>query len=167
MKKLLVGLCAIFISTFAFAHKINWHADNQIVQSTSCEIGGGVTPPTAPAKPGYHFKEWQASENLFDITALEGISGITIIDGNSFSVSGYPTYTNNLSKLAPGLAAGDSMIMKGASNNVYIGGFGTTVMGRAYTVTETMLNNGYVGFYRNTNGTDAIITNFQIIKNNN
>lgn len=78
MKKLLVGLFAIFICTFAIAHTMEWHVDDSIYQTTTCETGTDLTLPTpAPTKYGYHFVGWQFDE----------------IMGTGFQ-SGTPTPTN-------------------------------------------------------------------------
>ena len=58
MKKFWVFFCAIFICTIAFAHTINWHVGDQIISTTTCSSGDNITPPTAPAKYGYHVKGW-------------------------------------------------------------------------------------------------------------
>ena len=46
--------------TFAYAETVNlsWYVDNHVYQTTTCETGGNVTPPTAPTKKGYTFQEW-------------------------------------------------------------------------------------------------------------
>jgi len=59
MKKLLVLLSALFISTIAFAHTIEWYVDDSVYDTTTCSAGDNITPPTAPAKYGYHFVEWE------------------------------------------------------------------------------------------------------------
>lgn len=64
MKKLLVGLCAIFICTFAIAHSIEWYVDGSLYQTTTCEAGDSITPPTAPEKYGYHFVKWSEYAQL-------------------------------------------------------------------------------------------------------
>ena len=45
--------------TVAMAHTINWHVDGDIYQTTTCDSGESITPPTAPYKYGYHLKEWR------------------------------------------------------------------------------------------------------------
>ena len=59
MKKLLVGLCAIFICTFAIAHSIEWYVDGSLYQTTTCNSGDNITPPVAPTKYGYSFAGWK------------------------------------------------------------------------------------------------------------
>ena len=76
MKK---SLYFAFFSFFAFfcvfkpvfAHTINWYADNNIY-TTTCESGENVTPPNAPAKYGYTFKEWQPEYILYDYINFTG-----------------------------------------------------------------------------------------------
>ena len=60
MKRIAFILCTMFIGTIAHGDTldINWYVDNQIYQTGTCEIGGNVTPPTAPDKYGYTFQEW-------------------------------------------------------------------------------------------------------------
>lgn len=58
MKKILFVICAIFICTFAFAQTIRWHVGDSIIRTDTCSSGDSVTPPTAPAKTGYHLAEW-------------------------------------------------------------------------------------------------------------
>lgn len=60
MKKILMFLFALFICVGAIAHTINWYADGQVVSTTSCQSGDNITPPTAPAKTGYHFVRWES-----------------------------------------------------------------------------------------------------------
>lgn len=48
------------------ARTINWYVDNQIYQTTTCESGNDVTPPTPPAKHGYTFRWW------YDTSSIEG-----------------------------------------------------------------------------------------------
>lgn len=59
MKRIFVFLM-LFIGTAAVAHTINWHVDGNIFHTTTCESGEDITPPTAPEKYGYTFKEWGA-----------------------------------------------------------------------------------------------------------
>ena len=58
MKKLLVLLSVLFVSAVAVAHTIEWYVDGSLYQTTTCNSGDNVTPPTAPAKYGYDFVEW-------------------------------------------------------------------------------------------------------------
>ncbi len=60
MKKILMFLFAMFICAGAIAHTINWYANGQVVSTTSCQSGDNITPPTAPAKTGYHFVRWES-----------------------------------------------------------------------------------------------------------
>ena len=57
MKRIFVFLM-LFIGTAAVAHTINWYVDGNIFHTTTCESGEDITPPTAPEKYGYTFKEW-------------------------------------------------------------------------------------------------------------
>lgn len=77
MKKITI-LCAALFTTTAIAHTIDWYVDGQIYQTTSCESGDNITPPTPPAKYGYTFRYWN------DPGIIEG-TGIQ---------SGTPTPTN-------------------------------------------------------------------------
>ena len=58
MKRIFVFLM-LFIGTAAVAHTINWYVDGNIFHTTTCESGDDITPPTAPEKYGYTFKEWR------------------------------------------------------------------------------------------------------------
>ena len=58
MKRILLFLSVLFIATTAIAHTINWYVDGNIFHTTTCESGENITPPTAPEKYGYTFKEW-------------------------------------------------------------------------------------------------------------
>ena len=58
MKRFIFLLIAIFICTIAYAHTINWRVGNTILETTTCDSGESITPPAAPYKYGYHFKEW-------------------------------------------------------------------------------------------------------------
>ena len=60
MKRILLFLSALFIATTAIAHTINWYVDGNIFHTTTCESGENVTPPTAPEKYGYTFREWKS-----------------------------------------------------------------------------------------------------------
>ena len=92
MKRFLTFWCAMFVCAIAFAHTINWRVDGQIIQTTTCDSGDTVTPPTAPVKYGYHVKEW---EPTYEYTYLEYIestgtqyidTGIAVNDNNSFEI---------------------------------------------------------------------------------
>ena len=78
MKKLLVGLCAIFICTFAIAHSIEWYVDGSLYQTTTCDAGDNITPPTAPAKYGYHFVEWEKNYTQLEYIESTGTQYIDI-----------------------------------------------------------------------------------------
>lgn len=62
MKKLLVGLSFIFISTIARADTFNqyWYNESVLHAQTSCQTGGDINlPVTAPTKYGYDFIGWE------------------------------------------------------------------------------------------------------------
>ena len=164
MKKLLLVLFLIFISTHAFAHKINWHADGVLTQTT-CQSGDNISAPTPASKRGYHFVEWQASDNLFDITAATA-SCVTIIDAETFSVQSYPCAIGKLKTVAPGLEVGDSVTITASFNGVnqMFNNSQRWNSGATKVVTEAMLdaNLTFYGYENN----PTIITNLQIIKNN-
>ena len=168
MKKLLVGLCAVFICTIAIAHNINWHVGNQIIQTTTCEIGENVIVPTAPEKYGYTFKEWKVSENLFDITALSNYEGYTIIDGDTFTSAGYPGAPVPLKELVPSLEKGDKIRITGTTNGanaIFFTGSGSVIQfGESLTITANILNGGIRFYCKTGSAGPATITNLQIIK---
>ena len=64
MKKLLMLLSVLFVCTVAFAHTINWHVEDQIISTTTCNSGDAITPPTVPTKYGYHPKVWGPSQYI-------------------------------------------------------------------------------------------------------
>ena len=59
MKRFILTLTTIFICTIAYAHTINWRVGNTILETTTCDSGDSITPPTAPYKYGYHFVKWK------------------------------------------------------------------------------------------------------------
>ncbi len=58
MKKLLLFITAIFICGAAIAQTIRWHIGDTVYQTTTCNAGESITPPTAPDRFGYTFQEW-------------------------------------------------------------------------------------------------------------
>ena len=71
MKRFFVTLM-LFIGTAAVAHTINWYVDGNIFHTTTCESGEDITPPTAPEKYGYTFKEWRPAVYFVDYIASDG-----------------------------------------------------------------------------------------------
>jgi hypothetical protein len=57
MKRFLILLSILFCTT-VFAHTIEWYVDGTLLSTTTCESGDDITPPTVPAKYGYHFRKW-------------------------------------------------------------------------------------------------------------
>ncbi len=57
--KRIVFLLSILFCSVAFAHTIEWYVGDTLLSTTTCESGDNITPPTAPAKFGYHFKKWK------------------------------------------------------------------------------------------------------------
>lgn len=113
MKKILVFLCTIFVCTFTFAHTINWYVGDQIISTTTCDSGDNITPPTAPAKYGYHFKGWK---NLY--TSLEYIesTGTQWIDTGIVPTFDYTFEIKALKEV------GKSLIGSGGTNYTFTGG---------------------------------------------
>ena len=64
MKKFFVILGLVFVCITAFAHSVEWYVDGSLYQTTTCDAGDSITPPTAPAKYGYHFVKWSAYTQL-------------------------------------------------------------------------------------------------------
>ena len=60
MKKIII-LCTLIFCSAAVARTINWYVDGSVYQTTTCNSGDGITPPTAPAKYGYTFQEWNTA----------------------------------------------------------------------------------------------------------
>ena len=59
MKRIVCLLVLTLCINVCLAQTIDWYVDNQIYQTTTCENGSNVTPPTPPEKYGYHFTEWR------------------------------------------------------------------------------------------------------------
>ncbi len=59
MKKFLLFITAIFICGAAIAQTIRWHIGDTVYQTTTCNAGESITPPTAPDRFGYTFQEWE------------------------------------------------------------------------------------------------------------
>jgi hypothetical protein len=72
MKRFLLFLSALFIATTAIAHTINWYVDDSVYHTTICESGDNITPPTAPEKYGYTFKEWKPAVYFVDYITSNG-----------------------------------------------------------------------------------------------
>ena len=89
MKKFLLTLTAIFICTIAYAHTINWYVGNTILETTTCDSGESITPPTAPYKYGYHFVRWDG------YTLIEYLEST----GTQYIDTGY-VYQNEAHKVA-------------------------------------------------------------------
>ena len=58
MRWILVFLM-MFMGTVAVAYTIDWYADGNIYQTTTCESGDDVVLPPTPEKYGYTFKGWK------------------------------------------------------------------------------------------------------------
>ena len=58
LKKILILFSAI-VAYAADAQTTNWYVDGEIYQTTTCESGDDVTPPSAPARRGYTFTGWR------------------------------------------------------------------------------------------------------------
>ena len=60
MKRFLILLSLLFCTiAYAQTETINWYVDGNVYQTTMCESGDNITPPTAPNKRGYTFQGWQ------------------------------------------------------------------------------------------------------------
>ena len=60
MKKLLLFITAIFICGAAIAQTIRWHIGDTVYQTTTCNAGESITPPTVPDRFGYTFIRYDA-----------------------------------------------------------------------------------------------------------
>ena len=76
MKKFTSFIIALFICSIAFAQTINWYVDNQVYQTTTCENGSNVTPPTPPEKYGYHFVQWNKYSKRLEYLESTGTQAI-------------------------------------------------------------------------------------------
>ena len=158
MKRLLLFLFAMVVGVaFADTRTINWYIDGQTYDTTTCEFGTNVTPPTPPAKYGYTFVQWQRSANFFDIANMAGANNITISDGvmvlNATNISTGKT----LHQLASDLQVGDTVYcrVEGTTPRKYIwfqNGLGTQCSGNmSRTITQADLD-GIVKLYCDTPG---------------
>lgn len=68
MKRIIVFFCTLMCVASVCAHTINWKIDNQTYQTTTCNSGDNVTPPSAPSKTGYTFVRWAP---LYDFSTLD------------------------------------------------------------------------------------------------
>lgn len=61
MKKLLFLIFGLMFTQIGMADTVNidWLVDGQTYSQTTCTPGDTITPPTAPAKYGYTFREWR------------------------------------------------------------------------------------------------------------
>ena len=95
MKRFIFLLTAIFICTIAYAHTINWHVGNTILEATTCDSGESITPPTAPYKYGYHFVKWtpySAQIEYLESTGTQYIdTGVVATGGNTIETRITPT----------------------------------------------------------------------------
>ena len=86
MKKLLIFIGTIFISTFAIAHTIEWYVGDSLLSTTTCSSGDSITPPTAPAKYGYTFDKWDVPYTKLEYIEATGTqwidTGVSIAGGN-------------------------------------------------------------------------------------
>ena len=58
--KFFIMFISLLLGTTVFAETIdiNWYKEDQLYQTTTCEIGNDVLLPTAPTKRGHIFKGW-------------------------------------------------------------------------------------------------------------
>lgn len=101
MKKITI-LCVALFSTNAIARTIDWYVDGQIYQTTSCEYGDSITPPTPPAKYGYTFQYW----NDPGIIEGTGIQSGTPTPTNPI----YPTFYQNGDLILRSVASGNNRV---------------------------------------------------------
>ena len=71
MKRFLILLSILFCTT-VFAHTIEWYVGDNLLSTTTCESGDNITPPTAPTKYGYHFKEWRVYKQQIEYLGNTG-----------------------------------------------------------------------------------------------
>ena len=96
MKKLLVLLSALFICTVAVAHTIEWYVDGSLYQTTTCNSGDNVTPPTLAARYGYHLADWKVEYTKLEYIESTGTQyidlGTTINSTDIFDIEVAWTY---------------------------------------------------------------------------
>lgn len=101
MKKIII-LCVALFATNAIAHTIDWYVDGQIYQTTTCESGDNVTPPTPPTKHGYTFVGWY-DEN---VTIGSWVQTGTPTSDNPI----YPTFYQDGNLILRALGRGTNMV---------------------------------------------------------
>ena len=99
MKKLLLFITAIFICGAAIAQTIRWHIGDTVYQTTTCNAGESITPPTAPEKFGYTFVRYDA---YTPIEYLES-TGTQWIDTGFYANAGFITEARIAPKLQNGI----------------------------------------------------------------
>lgn len=72
MKRFALLIATLLLCGIAAAHTINWRVDGNIYQTTTCDSGESITPPTPPYKYGYHFKEWDPLYTRIEYLASTG-----------------------------------------------------------------------------------------------
>ena len=85
MKKLLFLIFGLLFTHVSMADTVNidWFVDGQTYSQTTCTPGDTITPPTAPAKYGYTFREWRVYTPIEYIQVNGGSQIIRIIDSNT------------------------------------------------------------------------------------
>ena len=84
MKKIIV-FCVLLFYSDAIAKTIDWYVDGAIYQTTTCNSGDNVTPPTPPEKYGYTFRRWKTYTRLqyLESTGTQYIKTNTYLDDNA------------------------------------------------------------------------------------
>ena len=112
MKRFLI-LIYFLSSTIVYAHTINWYSYGRLIQTTTCDAGDNIVPPT-PSKYGYHFSHWEALYT--QIKYIQGSATTACYIDTKYS----PKSTTRIrAKFQFGSTANDKSLVFGGSN----GGF--------------------------------------------
>ena len=150
MKRFLLFIFVLFICIGARAETVNlsWYVDNQVYQTTTCETGGNVTPPTAPNKKGYTFQEWLSYTPIeyLESTGTQWIDTGTYAEPNFFRVKGklryitartknsdaFGTYNGSAVSIALYRTGANTSYLETGSSLDYRGGTVPTIQGVDY-----------------------------------
>lgn len=72
MKRFLLILSAVCFCFGALAHTIRWHIGDEIIETTTCDSGDTITPPTVPTITGHYFIRWDAYTSVEYLESGDG-----------------------------------------------------------------------------------------------
>lgn len=172
MQKIILTLTAIFTCATTFAHTINWYVGDTLLQTTTCESGNSITPPTAPDKYGYHFVKWK--ESYTQIEYLKS-TGSQYINTNMYLTSDYTVEAKGIfycgapafGEEGSGFGSGSFILFLACTSGGSNWGYGTV----SSTIGELGINSENVfilkidkhGVYRNGTKKISFITSSQTV----